>query len=99
MSRLLFLFPSIFLFCALLDGWPYVYFQILRWVVCAFAAYFAYISFDGNRKIWAGVFAVIAVLFNPILPFYMSRSMWQPIDAVTGILFCVYGIMTLRKRS
>ena len=41
----LFLFPCLILFAALIDGLPYVYFQLLRIVVTAFSGWFAYKEF------------------------------------------------------
>jgi hypothetical protein len=36
------------------------------------------------------VFAIIAILFNPIIPIYIgSKSSWMPIDVICGIVFIV----------
>ena len=37
-------------------------------------------------------FIAIAILFNPIIPIhFFEKSIWMPIDMLTGILFLVYG--------
>ena len=80
---------GIFLLGAMGD-WPYTYYQLLRWVVCGVGAYSAYIAYESGRTGWAGVFAVIAVLFNPIVPFYMQKEAWQALDLAAAVPFLVY---------
>jgi len=44
-------------------------------------------AFEKNID-WAKVvFIVIAILFNPLAPIYLSRSAWVPLDIMTAILF------------
>ena len=33
------------------------------------------------------VFALVAILFNPLAPVYLSRETWQPIDIAVAVLF------------
>ena len=80
---------ALFLLGALGD-WPYSYYQLLRWVVCAAGAYSAYIAYNQGRTGWTGLFAIVAVLFNPIAPFYMERETWQTLDMVAAIPFAVF---------
>lgn len=70
-----------------LGHWPYGYYQLLRFVVCAVSVYVAYTAYNW-QKIWAmWLFGVIALLFNPLLPIHLSRELWQPIDVICAILF------------
>ena len=68
---------------------PYAYYQILRWVVCAAAAYAAYLYLQAERTVLFWVFAAVAVLFNPIAPIYMSRDTWQNYDLIAAVIFAV----------
>jgi hypothetical protein len=68
---------------------PYGYYQLLRWVTTAAGAYAAFQSHQSNKKVWTWIFGIIAVLFNPIVPFYFSKSTWQPIDQITAVIFFV----------
>ncbi len=68
---------------------PYGYYQFLRWLIFAVGVYSAYLSYSFNQKIWPWIFAIIALLFNPIIPFYLSRNTWQPIDVIVAIIFLV----------
>ncbi len=72
-----------------LGDWSYGYYQLLRWVILAVGGYSAYIAYKSENKTWAWIFGVIAVLFNPIIPFYFSRETWQPINIAVGIIFFI----------
>lgn len=91
------LIAAAFLIGALGD-WPYAYYQLLRWVVCGVGAYSAYVAYMQERKGWTGVFVVIAILFNPIMPFYMERDTWQILDVVAAIPFLVFAFITKTKK-
>jgi hypothetical protein len=77
-----------------LGPWPYAYYTLLRWVTCATAAIFAFSGY-ASGKMWAlWTFGFVALLFNPIVPIYLSRETWQPIDLATAVLFAG-GALTL----
>lgn len=79
---------AVILFIALADN-PYGYYQFLRWAVMIIAGYTAYIAYKKQRTGWAWVFGIMAVLFNPIFPFYLSKDTWQLIDIGSAILFFI----------
>ncbi len=72
-----------------LAGNSYGYYQFLRWLILGVGGYSAYLAYNSGRKIWTGIFGVIALLFNPIIPFYLSRNTWQPIDIIVAIIFFI----------
>jgi predicted membrane protein len=72
-----------------LGSWPYGYYQFLRWAIFAIGIYGAYITYQQNKDVWTWVFASIAILFNPIFPFYLSKSSWQVIDIIVAIIFLI----------
>ncbi len=77
---------GLMLFGAIIE-FPYVYYQILRWVVCGVAILVAYFALK-YKKTWTTVlFGIIAALFNPIFPIHLTREVWFPIDLVCGLLF------------
>jgi len=78
----------LFLLGALANN-PYGYYQFLRWLILGVGGYSAYLAYNSGRKIWTVIFGVIALLFNPIIPFYLSRNAWQPIDVIVAIIFFV----------
>ncbi len=93
------LIPSIIAILMLLGSlghWPYGYYTLLRFIVCGTSAYIAFIAYS-NRSTWAvWVFAIMAVLFNPIAPFYLGREIWQVVDFISAILIII-GVIRVRK--
>jgi len=79
---------SILLFRAL-SRHPYGYYTLLRWVVCATAAYTAYVSAAVNRIPWAWFFGLVALLFNPLIPVRIDRATWAYLDVTVGVVFLV----------
>ncbi|HAL24889.1 MAG: hypothetical protein UX49_C0021G0022 [Candidatus Wolfebacteria bacterium GW2011_GWC2_46_275] len=68
---------------------PYSYYQILRWVVCGVALYNAYIYKEKKQDVWMWIFGIMAVVFNPLFPFFFERGTWQNLDLIAGIVFVV----------
>ena len=77
---------------------PYGFYTLLRWIVCATAAYTAYICTTMKRIPWAWVLAVIALLFNPFIPPRIERATWIYIDVATGIILLA-SIFVVRESS
>ena len=66
---------------------PYDYFSWLRWVVCASAALVVWVGTEVRKPGVTAPFAVLAVLFNPLIPIYLNRDSWLPIDVVAALMF------------
>lgn len=82
----LFLFASM---AALLVGllpMPYGFYTFVKVVVCLTATLVAFTDYNLGDQKWV-VFAGIAVLFNPLIPIYLNRSIWILIDLATIGLF------------
>jgi hypothetical protein len=76
--------------------WPYAYYQIMRWVVCAAAVFTAYQGY-ATRHLWgAWAFGLVAVLFNPIAPIHLTRHAWQVLDPAAALLFLA-GIVLISR--
>jgi hypothetical protein len=80
------------IFCALcclaaFYRWPIGYYTFLRVMVSIGSIIVIYNTLKYNY-LWAILFSIILIFFNPILPIYMYRkSIWLPLDIVVGILF------------
>ena len=64
---------------------PYAYYEILRVAVCLGVLYMLVKEWpllEGQTK---GVFIVLAVLFNPFSPIYLSKIIWMIIDIIAGL--------------
>ena len=92
-----FVFVAALFLLGALGSWPYSYFQLLRWVVCGIGAYSAYMTYERRRTGWAFVFGIIAVLFNPIMPFYLQKETWQVLDIAAAIPFLVFPFTKIKQ--
>lgn len=92
------LVAALFLLGAL-GRWPYGYYVLLRWVVCAAAAYIAFQAHNSNRSGFVWAFGVVAVLFNPLSPIYLNREIWQVIDLLVAALFGYAGVVGFGKAA
>ena len=67
---------------------PYFYYQLLRIVVTLAAAANAYIFFEDKQMARVLAFGIIALIWNPIFPFYMDKSVWMISDIIgAGVFF------------
>jgi len=69
--------------------WPYSYYQILRWVVSASAVYVAYVAHKNNKTGWLWPMIIVAIVFNPLWPIYLSKGTWSILDFIVAVLFIV----------
>jgi hypothetical protein len=72
---------------------PYGYYTFIRVVVCGFAGFLAYVSWEGDRPVtqfWSVIFGLVAILFNPIIPIYLSRATWAYFDIGTAMLIAAH---------
>ncbi len=65
------------------------YYNLLRFVVCGAAAYAAFLASTIDKAGWVVTFAVVALLFNPIIPVRLDRGIWTLVDLVVILLFLV----------
>ncbi len=86
---------AIFLFLALIDGWPYGFFTLLRFVVFFVSVYIAWQAHNQQKEMWVWIFGFLAVLFNPFIVIHLNRELWGFIDVVVGV-FMVISIFALK---
>lgn len=68
---------------------PYGFYTLLRIIVCAVGAYGAYLAYSLERPVWTWTLGAIAVLFNPIIPIYLERETWAPIDVGVAVVLLI----------
>jgi hypothetical protein len=73
--------------------WQYSYYQILRFVICSGFVLFAIKEYEGKRIYISLPCIAIAILFNPLMPIYLARETWIPVDLSTGVLLIVWIII------
>lgn len=81
-NKLFWFIPAALLFLGVFSL-PYGYYMLLRVIVFVSALYLI----SQNKNEWLYIFLGIAILFNPILPIYLSKTIWIPIDIAVGILY------------
>ena len=87
-----FKFPAILsaiLLLASFFAWPYGYYVLLRIIATASAVYYDYYIYHMIKKLdfWFWALVGAAILFNPIAPIYLNRSMWGIIDVIAAVFF------------
>jgi hypothetical protein len=88
----------IFLLLAVIGRWPYAFYTLLRVVVCATAIYVAIWAGALKKPTWIWLMAIVAFLFNPIVPVRLPRADWQLIDVLVAGIF-VAALLFLRRRK
>lgn len=74
-----------------LGNWTYGFYTFLRIAVCLTAAAGAFQALSADRSGWGIALSAVAILFNPIIPVYLDRATWAPIDVVCAGILVVSG--------
>ena len=70
-----------------LGDMPYSYYQLLRIVVCSSSLFVLWYFIEDKKVALGWLFAVPAILFNPLAPIYLQRETWQLLDLVFAVAF------------
>lgn len=97
--KLIWLFPILMLLITPFHL-PYSYYTFLRIIVTACSSYLVYIEYMRSNALSFPVvlFIVIAIIFNPVIPFYFSKLIWIGIDICTALIFGYY-VFIFHKQS
>jgi len=89
---------AIFLLIGALFSIPYfAYYQLMNWVVVGAALVTAWQAHAYNKGAWMWLFILVAVIFNPLAPFYFRTDVWQIADIVVAVLFMISFIFIRTK--
>ena len=101
MKKTAVLFPGVTSFIMLLaaipEGFSYDYYVLLRCVVCFSAIFIAWDSHKNQKINWLWPMGLIAVLFNPLIPFQLARTTWIIVDLISSATFLSFLIKENRK--
>lgn len=78
---------ALFLLC--LAPMPYGFYSLIRFVAMIAFAIYAYAYYEKKNNKLAIVFLSLAILFQPLLPIYLGRMLWNIIDVVVAIFLVV----------
>lgn len=63
---------------------PYGYYQLLRLAVCALGLWGAVGNWREGRTVTAGVWGLLALLYNPVFRVHFDRETWTLINLATA---------------
>lgn len=89
-AAVLFLAPVL-----LTAGWGIV----VLFVVAILALIVGWFAVQARQWVWAAVFAVIAVAWNPVFPFGFDGLAWSLVQPAAAIVFLVAGAMIKTPRD
>lgn len=74
---------------------PYGYYTFTRVVICGSAALIAFTGWEDSTtsRMWSVLFALLAVLFNPIFPIYLKRGTWFYLDVGAAVVFAAHLVL------
>jgi lysylphosphatidylglycerol synthetase-like protein (DUF2156 family) len=75
----------------------YGFYTALRIAVTAAAIWVAVAAVRSRQVGWAVVAAALAILFNPLIPVWLSKGVWIPIDLVGAALMIFAGVFVRSK--
>jgi hypothetical protein len=92
--RRLALVPSLIAAVALLVGAMVLNdgpFTVVQYIVTIFAAIVAVFAFQAKQWWWLPLFAIIAVVWNPIWPLPLEGDLWQGAQYLAALTFLLAG--------
>ena len=88
---------ALFLFC--LAPMPYGFYSLIRFVAMIAFAIYAYVYYEKKNNELAIAFLSLAILFQPLLPIYLGRTLWNIVDVVVAIFLVVLYIKENKSQS
>jgi hypothetical protein len=79
----------ILLFLAMIEGWPYGFFTLLRLVVFGTTAYLTWLAYRIEKQTWSWIFGFIALVFNPFIPLHLGRDLWAVVDLLVAVFLII----------
>ena len=80
----------VLLVLAALRRWPYDFYVMLRWTVLAVGVAGALAESRKNDTAWPWILGCIGLLFNPLIPVYLTRATWRVIDVAAAVVLGVW---------
>ena len=67
----------------------YDYYTLMRWVVCGVAAFGTIQAVVSGKTGWGWALAIVALVFNPLIPVHLKLQTWAPIDFAAAALLLI----------
>jgi hypothetical protein len=79
---------------------PSEYYEFLRWIVCGVFFFLAHHSYEHKKTPWIWICATVAIIYNPLIPFYLERETWLLFNKATiAIAITSAFMLPPRKRT
>ena len=81
---------------------PYGYYQFAKLILFIGLGYLAYVEYTANKNLFVPVYAIGAILFNPLIKFAFNRAQWQVIDKLVIaalVLFICHDLILLYRNK
>ncbi len=79
---------------------PYGYYILLRWVICGICAYYVFEAVKSRNQSWAWVFGIGAIIYNPVFPLHLGRSVWSVVNiASVVVIFASFSGLAAKTRT
>jgi len=94
---LIFLIPGFLLIAAPIVSFTYGFYTFLRLSISISAGFIIYLRNKKIKKIdtISIIFAVIVILYNPIIPIHLTREIWMPINFISAVVY-FYGFYKIK---
>jgi hypothetical protein len=79
---------------------PYGYYTFNRFLTCGFCILIAILNCQDDGvpgKIWTGVFVLVAIVFNPLVPLHLSRFTWPYLDLGAAVAVVAHLLFVRQK--
>lgn len=74
---------------------PYAFYQLMCWVVVVESLLIVWQTHKSKELLYIPwVFALVAIVFNPITPIYLSTIVWQFADIAVIVLFLLFSFFS-----
>ena len=78
------------IFTALVDlNVGIAYYQVLKWFVIVGAILCGINFYKQKKQNLFYIFCAITILFNPIVPIFLTKSIWRIIDIIVAVIFLI----------
>lgn len=78
---------------------PYGFYRFMRIAICVVSLYYSYHFLQSSRPFLTFIFLILAILYNPIYPIYLTRTIWQPINLMSAAYFIFVAFHFSRPKS
>lgn len=76
---------------------PYAYYEFLRWAITVASVWLTVIATQNDKNAWALALIPTAILFNPIVPVYLTKAIWTPLNLLAAVVLLIAGTQVGKK--